>query len=218
MAALVFSFYDAEGHLRRVRLEHHDVHIGSDPSCEVVLPGLAARHCRVYRSRQGYYAHDLAGGLTVDGRQGSGYLQDGSVLRLPEAATLRFNVESPAESPAEAPDPIAREASPAGRPSSTEAGARHRPILALLLSLVVPGAGQAYNGQPIKGVFLFLTSVLVLPWLFALYDAHAVASRMAASGGRTGPGGLAWVPPHLWFVSNVALTILVVLTIAGVLQ
>jgi TM2 domain-containing membrane protein YozV len=58
---------------------------------------------------------------------------------------------------------------------------------------VVPGAGQAYNGQPIKGVFLFLTSVLVLPWLFALYDAHTKPTRLKAKKGTI--KSIEWIVP-----------------------
>jgi len=68
-------------------------------------------------------------------------------------------------------------------------GRRHSIALATVLALLIPGAGQAYNGQPIKGLFLLLTSVLVLPWIFSLWDARKVARRIAREGGRYRKGG-----------------------------
>ena len=77
---------------------------------------------------------------------------------------------------------------------------RHKePILSLILSLFIPGLGQVYNGQIMKGiVFLalyvilwvvsgllmvvligFCTMVLpILIWVYAMYDAYVVAGRI----------------------------------------
>ena len=52
------------------------------------------------------------------------------------------------------------------------------PALASALSFVVAGLGQVYNGQIRKGVFVFLTFWLVLPWLFGIVDAYRTASRI----------------------------------------
>jgi len=56
--------------------------------------------------------------------------------------------------------------------------ARHRePALAAILSAVLPGSGQVYNGQFFKGLFVFCTCWLVIPWLFGILDAYVTASR-----------------------------------------
>lgn len=89
--------------------------------------------------------------------------------------------------------------------------------MALFFALLIPGAGQAYNGRPVKGFFLLFFSALVLPWLYSVYDAWADARRIARSGGRMGKGGLAWVFLQAWLAFNVGLLALIVLTISGVL-
>ncbi|MEW6742592.1 MAG: hypothetical protein AB1486_07520 [Planctomycetota bacterium] len=57
-------------------------------------------------------------------------------------------------------------------------GGRHRePVLAAILSTVLPGSGQVYNGQFFKGLFVFCTCWLVIPWLFGILDAYVTARR-----------------------------------------
>ena len=46
-----------------------------------------------------------------------------------------------------------------------------------LLSLVLPGAGQVFNGQFLRGVLIFATSWLIIPWLFGVIDAYGTARR-----------------------------------------
>lgn len=96
-----------------------------------------------------------------------------------------------------------------------DSGRTHHPAIALLSALLIPGAGQAYNGRPVKGVFLLLLSVLALPWIYSVIDAWLSARRMVASGGRFGRGGIFWVFLHGWLVANIALTVLIGLTLAG---
>ena len=63
------------------------------------------------------------------------------------------------------------------------------PETAGLCSSFLPGLGQVYNGETAKGYVLFLLAVagavlLVVPgilvWLYAIWDAYAVAGRMNA--------------------------------------
>lgn len=48
----------------------------------------------------------------------------------------------------------------------SEASARRRKVIALILSGIFPGLGQFYNGEHIKGVG-FLIAGVVLSWLLA---------------------------------------------------
>jgi hypothetical protein len=42
-----------------------------------------------------------------------------------------------------------------GPPRKIESGPKKEPVVALCLSLLIPGAGQHYNGQPVKGIIFF---------------------------------------------------------------
>ena len=46
----------------------------------------------------------------------------------------------------------------------TEKGAQKKPILAFLISLIIPGAGQIYNRELLKGFILFFLAVLSLSY------------------------------------------------------
>jgi Tfp pilus assembly protein PilE len=51
------------------------------------------------------------------------------------------------------------------------------PLLAAMLSLV-PGVGQVFNGEASKGIVIFLTSWLIIPWIYGIYDAYQTALRI----------------------------------------
>ncbi|MBN2430252.1 MAG: hypothetical protein JXQ27_02195 [Acidobacteria bacterium] len=246
-STIKLSYYDEHGAVRSYETEARTVIIGSAPQCHVVLPGIPAQACKIYLSRQGYYAMDLGGTLTIDSRPGSGFVAHGAVLQLGPQTGLRFQIRSaPASAAAPPARPTLRPAPPAPAPPTPAparpapvspsaspshvrptpppggvvalAGSPHHPSLALTLGILLPGAGQAYNGQPLKAAILALVSALVLPWLYSLYDAWSRASRVQASGGRRGSGGWIWVILHLWYLLVAGLLTLIVLTLLGVLS
>jgi hypothetical protein len=61
------------------------------------------------------------------------------------------------------------------------------PGLAAFLSVIIGGAGQMYNGQPGKGIFIFLTTWLVIPWIYGIFDAYQTAKKM--NEGKIAPAG-----------------------------
>jgi TM2 domain-containing membrane protein YozV len=64
---------------------------------------------------------------------------------------------------------------------------KKNPLIALILSLIITGVGQIYNGQVRKGVILlvvfFIVFVIFWPlalivWLFGMYDAYTTAGKI----------------------------------------
>lgn len=51
------------------------------------------------------------------------------------------------------------------------------PVLAALLSAVIPGAGQIYNTQLLKGLLIFCTCWLVIPYFLGIFDAYVTAEK-----------------------------------------
>lgn len=52
---------------------------------------------------------------------------------------------------------------------------RRDPVLATVLALIFPGAGQVYNGHWIKAGLVFFLSPFVIPWLIGIVDAYLSA-------------------------------------------
>lgn len=112
-----------------------------------------------------------------------------------------------------------------GRPRAQARGARHGAVrvpsfatTALVCGLLLPGAGQAYNRRPWRGAAVLLLSPLILPWLVGAVTARQHAAATAQGGSTRPAGGLPWVLLHLWLMLDVALAILIGLTMAGVLK
>lgn len=63
-------------------------------------------------------------------------------------------------------------------------------FLAFLFAFLVPGMGQVYNGEWQKGLVIFLTGWLVVPWIYGIVDAVTVANEI-----RNGVRESATVPP-----------------------
>lgn len=95
--------------------------------------------------------------------------------------------------------PPAYSAQSTSPPPGQSPAKRKEPLLSLILSFFIPGLGQVYNGQLLKGVIIlvlyvalwmisgvlmfvligFCTMVLpVLVWLYAMYDGYSVANRI----------------------------------------
>lgn len=69
---------------------------------------------------------------------------------------------------------------------------RKEPLLSLILSFLIPGLGQIYNGEGVKGVVLIIAAVIsvvlatvcigaltyLIVWLYAMYDAYVIAERI----------------------------------------
>lgn len=65
------------------------------------------------------------------------------------------------------------------------------PIIAVILSLFIPGLGQFYTGQLLKAVLLFIAAVIfgglstiligipfyIIIWLYSMYDAYIAAKN-----------------------------------------
>jgi len=49
---------------------------------------------------------------------------------------------------------------------------------ALILSALIPGAGQIYNGQYGKALFFFVTWIFILLWPLAIIDAWETAVKI----------------------------------------
>ncbi len=54
----------------------------------------------------------------------------------------------------------------------------HSPALAAILSFVIAGLGQIYNGQVWKGLLIFVTSWLVFPWIIGIFDAYFTGKKI----------------------------------------
>ncbi|MEE8359435.1 MAG: hypothetical protein V3S04_00750 [Candidatus Omnitrophota bacterium] len=54
----------------------------------------------------------------------------------------------------------------------------HSPMLATILSFVIGGAGQMYNGEIGKGILIFFTSWLVIPWVYGIFNAYSTAKKI----------------------------------------
>lgn len=65
---------------------------------------------------------------------------------------------------------------------SEKAGAgtvqKKSPILAAVLSFLMGGLGQIYNGQPGKALLIFFTSWLIIPWIYGIINAYKTANRI----------------------------------------
>ncbi|MEW6008330.1 MAG: hypothetical protein AB1629_01695 [Candidatus Omnitrophota bacterium] len=52
------------------------------------------------------------------------------------------------------------------------------PALAAILSFIIAGLGQIYNGQIGKGILIFFTSWLIIPWVIGIVDAYKIAVKI----------------------------------------
>ncbi|MBP1927971.1 TM2 domain-containing membrane protein YozV [Methanolinea mesophila] len=61
------------------------------------------------------------------------------------------------------------------------------PVVALILSLILSGLGQFYNGQYLKGILLLFAELVgfalfivpgIIVWIFGMYDAYTSAKKI----------------------------------------
>lgn len=71
----------------------------------------------------------------------------------------------------------------AERRKATPRQGRSEAKTAAFLSLLVPGSGQVFNGQFLKGFLIFATCWLVVPWVFGVIDAYRTAKRAERAHG-----------------------------------
>lgn len=92
--------------------------------------------------------------------------------------------------------------------------------LAAAFSLVLPGAGQVYNGDFAKAAAVFVLAPLIVPWLWGVYDAAATAHAIAEGtrAASTVPTGgvllglkIVWLPVAVGYVVILGLIVSAVL-------
>lgn len=62
--------------------------------------------------------------------------------------------------------------------TTSSAKTKKSPILAAILSFIIGGLGQVYNGQVGKGLLIFFTSWLIIPWIYGIIDAYRTANKI----------------------------------------
>jgi TM2 domain-containing membrane protein YozV len=76
---------------------------------------------------------------------------------------------------------------PAVSVSETRSQDQKNPQIAVFCSSFIPGLGQVYNGEPLKGFVLLLGSLFgailflipgLIIWIYSMYDAHITAGKM----------------------------------------
>jgi hypothetical protein len=77
-------------------------------------------------------------------------------LAPPPAAPGAAASPAPATSPADLPVPLSPQDAGAGAPEKPRIDLRHSPVIAASASALLPGAGQAYNGQWAKGAGMLI--------------------------------------------------------------
>ena len=87
----------------------------------------------------------------------------------PAGASLRFSFHRPPPPPDLEPDEV--------RFYGQDYHEHRDPLLATLLSVIFPGAGQVYNREFVKGLLVLVTSWLVLPYFLGIIDAYLSAKR-----------------------------------------
>lgn len=55
---------------------------------------------------------------------------------------------------------------------------KRSPALAAILSFIISGLGQIYNGQVGKGLLIFFTGWLIVPWVIGIFDAYSTAQKI----------------------------------------
>jgi hypothetical protein len=56
------------------------------------------------------------------------------------------------------------------------------PGIAMLMSIIIPGGGQFYNGHAGKGILILCTFWLIIPWIWGIFDAYTCANRINRVG------------------------------------
>ncbi len=90
------------------------------------------------------------------------------------------------------------------------------PVIPLILSFFFSGLGQVYNGETLKGIAIFIGTIIgymifvipgVIVWVYGLYDAYTTAKKMNEG---TIPYKPANVPVMIGFVVLVIIVMAVI--------
>lgn len=75
-------------------------------------------------------------------------------------------------------------ASPVPPPAGEQ---KKNPVIALILSFFFPGLGSIYNGETLKGIAIYLGTLVglfifvvpgIIVWIYGMYDAYTTAKKM----------------------------------------
>lgn len=109
---------------------------------------------------------------------------------------------------------------PAGPGSEIRLENAKNPQIAVFCSSLIPGLGQVYNGETLKGFFYLLGTLLglffilipgLVVWIYSMYDAHITAGKMNEGTLKSRPMQPAYMV--LFVVAAVFLAIVVVVAI-----
>jgi len=144
----------------------------------------------------------------VPPQPGQAYPQPAQAVPQPGYALPQAGHPIPPRGYPQAVAPPGPRPGPFGRP--------HSPAVATTAAVLIPGAGQAYNGQFFKGLMVLLLSPLLLPYFLGIWDAHHQAGKTLRTGRRTGRGGLGWILIQAMLAADALLLAIIILTGTGV--
>lgn len=127
---------------------------------------------------------------------------------LPETVTHTTRATPPPWAPS--PEMMGKDSAAHAR-ATPSTNPDHDPRMAALLSALMPGAGQVYNGQWSKACLYGLSCWLIVPWLLGVRDAWRTGQDIASGmlspmnvgeGRRVALYGVIWVPLFVLMITG----------------